>query len=256
MRHPEKTPPVRARRTRIQQAVLLAAVSAAPCAVATLLSLGNAVTLGLAVAASAAIAGLFAFFTADIFRRLEAAQTTLSTLATTDEATGLYNRRHFFQRLEEEMDRAHRYGSNLSLIMLDIDHLRKINDTYGPPTGDVVLAEVGRLLKANLRASDIVARYGGEEFAVLIPGRGADEAAHAAEKLRVVMEVNDLFLVGPPVKVTISLGVSDLLSQPANRRTKDQLLRSADLAQGRAKSRGRNRVEVFRPEKARQSSLL
>ncbi len=210
----------------------------------------------LIAAATAVVLACFYYFSIRLMRQLKQAQQTLADMAVTDELTGLANRRRFFERLEEEMDRSLRYGSDLSLIMLDIDHFKRVNDTFGHPVGDTVLAEVARLLTANLRTSDFVARYGGEEFAVLIPGMDANEAARAAEKLRVVMEVNDLFMDGPSIKVTVSAGVASLKSLPAARRTRDQLIRSADKALYRAKREGRNRVCVHRPEAAIQPSLI
>jgi diguanylate cyclase (GGDEF)-like protein len=212
--------------------------------------------LGLIAAATAVVLACFYYFSIRLMRQLRQAQQSLADMAVTDDLTGLANRRRFFERLEEEMDRALRYGSDLSLIMLDIDHFKRVNDTFGHPVGDTVLAEVARLLTANLRTSDIVARYGGEEFAVLIPGVDENEAARAAEKIRVVMEVNDLFLDGPPIKVTVSAGVAALKSLPAARPTRDQLIRSADKALYRAKREGRNRVCVHRPETASQPSLI
>jgi diguanylate cyclase (GGDEF)-like protein len=212
--------------------------------------------LGLIAAATAVVLACFYYFSIRLMRQLKQAQQSLAEMAVTDELTGLANRRRFFERLEEEMDRALRYGSDLPLIMLDIDHFKRVNDTFGHPVGDTVLAEVARLLTANLRTSDIVARYGGEEFAVLIPGMDANEAARAAEKLRVVMEVNDLFMDGPSIKVTVSAGVAALKSLPAARRTRDQLIRSADQALYRAKGEGRNRVCIHRPETASQPSLI
>lgn len=191
-----------------------------------------------------------------LMNQLSTAHQVIDALAITDEVTGLINRRHFFERFEEEVDRARRYGSGLSLILLDIDHFRHINETYGHPAGEVVLAEVGRLLSANIRTSDIISRYGGEEFAVLIPARDAHEAYQVAEKLRIVVEVNDITLEGPPLGVTISAGVADSATVAGDGGSlKDALMRAADKAMYMAKKRGRNQVVAYRTPKQRQLPL-
>lgn len=201
--------------------------------------------------------GLFLYLTHQLRTKLISAQTKSSELATRDELTGLINRRHFYERLEEEMDRCRRYGTTLALIMLDIDHFRKVNDELGHPLGDVALAEVARLLKANVRSSDVIARYGGEEFAILIPAQGKSAAIHVAEKLRNVVEVNDLTLEGPELKVTISCGVADYDDLPeTGEDSKAMLVRLADHALIKAKTYGRNRVEAHLRTVDRQLKLL
>lgn len=205
------------------------------------------IIIALALISSALIIGLFFAFTFRLMRQLRKAKEDLERLTLTDELTGLVNRNYFFNRLDEEMDRVKRYGANLSLIMIDIDHLKSINDKYGHPMGDQVLSEVARLLRANCRTSDIVARYGGEEFAILIPSMGVQNAALAARRFCSVIEVNDLTLEGPVIKVTISAGVADydsIADQETN--PKDALIREAERALARAKSDGRNRVVVYR----------
>ncbi|MDC0336224.1 diguanylate cyclase [Pseudodesulfovibrio sp.] len=209
------------------------------------MELNQNIILGLIVLSTAMVLGVFLFFAMRLMHQLQAAQKEIAQLAVTDELTGLANRRHFFDRFDEEVDRCNRYGNSLSLLMLDIDHFKQVNDTYGHPAGDAVLAEVARLLKANIRTSDIIARYGGEEFVVLIPSMTATEAAQAAEKLRVVIEVNDIALEGPPLNVTISAGVADIESvKDHDSSLKDALIRAADRALYKAKADGRNRVVV------------
>jgi len=216
----------------------------------------QAMVLVLILISAAAVIGVFLLFILRLMRRLQAAQARIATLAVTDELTGLANRRVFFERFEEEADRARRYGTPLSLIMFDIDHFKRVNDTFGHPVGDTVLAEVARLLSANARASDILARYGGEEFAMLIPSMGGEEAVRAAEKLRIVIEVNDLVLDGPEVKVTISAGVADAESvRSLEGPLKDNLLKAADRCLYRAKAEGRNRVVANRRETEVQLDL-
>lgn len=214
------------------------------------------VVLGLITLSSALIIGVFCVFTMRLMRQLQSAQQKLATLAVTDELTGLVNRRYFFQRFEEEIDRARRYGSGLALIMIDIDLFKDVNDKYGHQIGDKVLKEVARLLNANIRTSDIIARYGGEEFAILIPAMTAAEAKQAAEKLRNVIEVNDMVLDGPELHVTISAGVADI--EPLRNKggsLRDRLTRNADRALYTAKANGRNRVEIHTPRTERQLPL-
>ncbi|QJB55433.1 diguanylate cyclase [Pseudodesulfovibrio sp. zrk46] len=214
------------------------------------------IIIGLIVVTTVLLLGTFSFFSLRLRKQLYLAQEKLAVLAVTDELTGLSNRRHFFRRFDEEVDRARRYGSTLSLILIDIDHFKKVNDTYGHPVGDMVLKEVARLLNANIRTSDILARYGGEEFAILIPSQTAPEARQAAEKLRNVIEVNDMVMDGPEVRVTISAGVADiepLRSKGGN--MKDKLIQNADRALYRAKAEGRNRIEVHVPSSETQLKL-
>jgi len=200
---------------------------------------------------------LFLYLTHRLRKKLITAQSKTDELAARDELTGLINRRHFYERLDEEMDRCRRYGTTLALIMVDIDHFRKVNDELGHPLGDVALAEVARLLKANVRSSDVIARYGGEEFAILIPAQGKSAAIHVAEKLRNVVEVNDLTLEGPELKVTISCGVADYDDLPENAEdSKVMLVRLADHALIKAKTCGRNRVEAHLRTVDRQLKLI
>lgn len=221
------------------------------------LKLNQIIILGLILVSGALIIGIFCFFTTRLMRRLHKAQQQIEQLAITDELTGVANRRYFLQRYEEEIDRARRYNSNLSVIMLDIDHFKDVNDTFGHPVGDIVLKEVARLLSANIRTSDLIARYGGEEFVILIPSMNMEEAARAAEKLRVVVEVNHIMMEGPDVQVTVSAGVADIESIMDEKGSiKDKLLRNADKALYSAKETGRNRVVKYDGVEQKQHSLL
>jgi len=163
---------------------------------------------------------------------------TLSDQAVRDPLTGLLNRRAFHERLNEEVDRVRRYGSGFSLLMVDLDHFKGINDTLGHQAGDQVLAWVGRILLEHTRAADAAFRVGGEEFAVLCPSSSAAQARHAANRLvAVVAEAR------PPVehalKVTMSAGYA---SCPEHGATFDAVYRAADDALLRAKQQGRNAV--------------
>lgn len=157
--------------------------------------------------------------------------------AESDELTGLANRRRFLARLEEEISAADRYGISLSLVMLDVDHFKRINDTAGHAAGDAVLRDVADRMLAITRACDTAGRLGGEEFGWLLPNTGPNEAAEAAERLRRSFEAAT-FAAGR--RVTASFGVATFASGD----TSADLLRRADELLYRAKREGRNRVVV------------
>jgi diguanylate cyclase (GGDEF)-like protein len=167
-------------------------------------------------------------------------------LATTDPLTGLRNRRYFQDRLREECARSDRTDHPLSLIMVDLDHFKAVNDAWGHPVGDEALAHAARLISGSVRACDVACRVGGEEFAVLCPGARAEEAYRVAERVRRALEQSPLVVKGQEVAVTGSLG---LASRESDSGTED-LVRQADLALYRAKAAGRNRVEVAPDEAA------
>jgi diguanylate cyclase (GGDEF)-like protein/PAS domain S-box-containing protein len=167
------------------------------------------------------------------------AEEALRELAATDGLTGLLNRRRFVEMGEAEIERAKRTGRPLSLIMFDVDHFKKVNDTRGHDVGDLVLVALARTATEALRTVDILGRLGGEEFAVLLPETGLEEAAVVAERLR--RGVSDMGLApnAQPLPVTISLGV---VQGQETGETLDDLLKRADTALYRAKSAGRDRV--------------
>ena len=168
---------------------------------------------------------------------LEAQKVQLEKLATTDALTDAFNRRKFNELTLAELERVRRYGRPLSLFILDIDHFKRVNDTYGHEAGDQVLVTLAGLLRAGIRATDSLARWGGEEFVVLSPGVTADGEAHLAERLRAAAAAHDHASVGT---VTASFGVAE--HSPGE--TPDELFARADRALYRAKDGGRNRVEV------------
>jgi len=172
-------------------------------------------------------------------------------LSLTDYLTGLYNKRYFQARLDEETSRAARYGGELALIFGDIDHFKAVNDRFGHPMGDEVLRQTARLLSgamdelhviSRLRKSDIIARYGGEEFVVILPETGKAGAAVAAEKLRQVIEGHPYRADGETLRLTMSFGVAELTS---GTKASETIIRNADWAMYQAKEEGRNRVVVF-----------
>ena len=158
-------------------------------------------------------------------------------MAYVDGLTGMFNRRYFEMRILEEMERAQRYHHGLSIIMVDIDNFKKLNDEFGHLLGDEVLRQVGTLFSQQLRKADVACRYGGEEFVVIAPETGGEQAVAMAEKLRRVVETYPF--TGVPRPVTISAGIADYPDCGDNR---DALVRSADAALYAAKQEGRNRV--------------
>ena len=163
------------------------------------------------------------------------ARAQLATLASTDDLTGLWNRRAFQERLSAELERARRHDRTLSLVVMDIDHFKLVNDTHGHPVGDRVLIEVARRLFSLARTGEIVARVGGEEFAWILPETDGGNATLAAERVRQAIMSEPFETVGP---LTISVGVCDLAEADDG----NELFRLADVALYRAKAQGRNRV--------------
>ena len=167
-------------------------------------------------------------------------QEGLQSLAFTDAMTGLANYRYLRAELEEEVKRAARYRHSLSLIMLDLDHFKRVNDHHGHPAGDLALRRFADVIRNSIRDADFPSRYGGEEFAILCVEAGADEAAAIANRIRAAVESTDFQLPnGKRVDLTTSAGVA---SFPADGATDEELLRAADKALYAAKRAGRNRV--------------
>ncbi|MGQ9823932.1 MAG: diguanylate cyclase [Desulfotomaculales bacterium] len=166
---------------------------------------------------------------------------TLSVQASKDPLTGLDNRRQLMEALRNELRRAVRYCTPLSLLMLDVDHFKAYNDTHGHPAGDEVLRRLARLLEQNIRTYDRVARYGGEEFVVLLPHTDPKGAFAVAEKLRLLVERTSFpgEETQPEGRLTVSIGVA---SFPDHASQEDALLAAADRALYAAKAAGRNRV--------------
>jgi diguanylate cyclase (GGDEF)-like protein len=173
-----------------------------------------------------------------IQKALEHARTR--RLASTDGLTEVYNHRTFQERLAQEIARANRYSRPLSLLMIDVDHFKMYNDTFGHPQGDVVLQDLARLLREMSRTSDIIARYGGEEFAVILPETDSVSAQKIGQRLREQVERHPFSGKErmPGGTLTISIGVATHV--PGG--SKDTLLNAADAALYTAKREGRNRV--------------
>jgi len=176
-----------------------------------------------------------------IGERMLTLQARLQELATRDGLTGLFNRRTLDGRLEDETQRAARYGRPLSLIMLDLDHFKSYNDTHGHPQGDILLCEAGQVIQASVRGTDVVARYGGEEFVVILPETPAAQALTVAKNVRETIAAHTFPRCEqqPGGRLTVSLGVA---SYPENVGEVRQLLNRADQALYQAKRSGRDRV--------------
>lgn len=174
------------------------------------------------------------------------AERQLEALAQTDSLTSVANRRHFLAMAGQELARAKRYGGSISLLMIDIDYFKQVNDTYGHQVGDVVLARFAKFCRESLRAIDIIGRIGGEEFAVLMPQTDSEQTLEVAERLRKTTSEIDIALEhGLPVHITISIGVVTMKDVRTNI---DTLISQADSALYEAKHAGRNRVCVHRTE--------
>lgn len=162
----------------------------------------------------------------------------------TDPLLGIYNRRYMEQRLQEEVSRANRYMTPLSLCIIDIDDFKRVNDSFGHPVGDKVLRRLSDLLRERMRDVDLFARYGGEEFVVLLPNTGAEEAAVFADRMRQLVEEASLASTAegiPDIRCTVSIGVT---TSSRGKLSGAELLREADDALYKAKNGGRNRVMV------------
>jgi diguanylate cyclase (GGDEF)-like protein len=173
--------------------------------------------------------------------QIQAANAQLQLLSSTDRLTGLYNRGHWEGSLKAAYARHQRYGNALSLVMLDIDHFKQVNDTYGHQAGDKVIEQVAALLHEHVRESDVAGRYGGEEFGVVLSDTDKAGARIFAERLRQAVEQLWVQYNGQDIRFTISLGVADL-SAPANDHA--ELIARADQALYTSKKTGRNRVTV------------
>ena len=170
--------------------------------------------------------------------RLAAQNTQLDALSRTDALTQLPNVRAFREALVRESTRTTRTGEPLSLVMVDLDHFKRVNDTHGHAVGDLVLAHAAKQLAGAVRAIDVVGRVGGEEFAILCPGADANEAASVAERARALLERTPVSVASGLIPVTASFGVATLHQSP------DSLFPAADAALYEAKRTGRNRVAI------------
>lgn len=168
-------------------------------------------------------------------------QRSIYESATRDGLTKLFNKKYFLDSLAKEFAYSQRHRVPLSLVMMDVDHFKKINDTYGHPAGDFVLAKVAQKLAETIREEDILARYGGEEFALLLRECGEAKALVCAERCRKAIELTDMAFAGAKIPVSISAGVTTALDSTFDK--PEEVVAAADKYLYRAKQGGRNRVE-------------
>ena len=185
--------------------------------------------------------------------RIEADQAALAELASRDGLTGLYNHRTFYVLLGDELARAKRFQRPVSLLLLDIDHFKRVNDTHGHLAGDAALRELCELLRREARAIDRVCRYGGEEITLILPETDIEAAVRLAERLRAAVEAQAFDVgTGTPPHLTVSIGAA---SWPAHADNAQALVAAADAALYAAKRGGRNRVARYEPESAQPAAL-
>ena len=171
----------------------------------------------------------------------------LQQMAVTDDLTGLYNKRYILSRLSGEISHAARYRESISFLMVDVDHFKQVNDTYGHVVGDILLKEIAEMLKKIVREFDVVARYGGEEFLIILPNGDTLGAKILAERLRESIEKTTFNIDGNKLLVTVSIGVKSENVKPNANSSEEviALINQADMALYRAKANGRNRVEIY-----------
>lgn len=171
---------------------------------------------------------------------LEKSHKALAELASTDMLTQLSNRRQFYSQAEANLADCRRHDKDMSVLLLDLDHFKKVNDTYGHHGGDEVLRTVAKLLTQMVRGGDTVARFGGEEFAVMLPGTNRLGAAVLGERIRAAVEKEEIVVDGRTIRITVSIGLVTLAGEETE--SIDQLLSIADRRLYLAKNSGRNRI--------------
>lgn len=174
------------------------------------------------------------------------AEEQLRAMAATDMLTGLSNRRRILEIAEYELSRNRRAGNSMSVILCDIDHFKRVNDSFGHETGDRVLVEIAAALRKEIRAQDSIARWGGEEFLVLLPDTGLETAAIIADRLRLAVAATRVELPNQQLAVTMTFGVSEWLRDEP---TIDLSIARADKALYQGKRSGRNRTEILPPSR-------
>ena len=178
-------------------------------------------------------------------KKLKKANEKLRAVSIRDGLTGLYNHVYFQRQLDAELSRAIRYRRPLSLLMIDLDHFKMVNDNYGHRIGDMVLQKISALILNNIRTTDILSRYGGDELTLTLPETDLKPAAILADRLRNLVDREELQIDNLKVKVTISLGVATYLPNKKMPR-KSELLDAADSALYKSKNGGRNKLNIVK----------
>lgn len=178
---------------------------------------------------------------------LMAKNSFLSEISARDSLTGLYNRWYVMEKIDSEMNRSVRNGQPMSVLMLDLDHFKQINDSYGHPAGDSVLKSVGQTLRESCRVYDVPGRYGGEEFCIVLPETKVNGTQTVAERIRSRVESASVMIGDSEIKVTASIGVAGMDSTEDGVLSASALIERADRALYTAKHQGRNRVEFWAP---------
>jgi len=209
------------------------------------LSINRLIIIILAVLTALILLSIFYLSVIKLMRNLDAANKKINQMAITDDLTSLYNRRYFFSKLDEEIQRGFRHRHPVSCIMIDVDYFKTINDSHGHLAGDAVLREISAIIKINCRVSDTPARFGGEEIIIILPETDMAGSLNVANKIRELVDKN-VFITAEKIeiKTTISLGVSSMIPDKIDgARNSAELVKNADIALYLAKNRGRNRVE-------------
>ena len=188
------------------------------------------------------------FLISRLLRKINEAQQKLVALASIDDLTQLYNRRYFFERFNQEVERSKRYQRPLSCIIMDIDFFKHVNDSYGHLAGDRVLVDIAQIVRKNCRQSDLAGRYGGEELIILLPETETAGAMIIAERIREMIEQHQTVDgKGVVIGVTVSMGVASLTgTELRNMDNNERIIQQADDALLQAKKNGRNRIELYR----------
>jgi diguanylate cyclase (GGDEF)-like protein len=239
-RHVLRLGPLRS--TGIVTAVVLVLSMAIAQGVISAAGLGNRwLATGIAALCSLALSPVISWLLLRLLFELDRARSRLTVLATQDELTGVFNRRHFTDVAERELARCRRYDTDGAVLLIDADHFKRVNDTHGRPCGDALLREMARVAGQELRQPDMLARFGGEELVVFLPHTDPLGAIDVAERVREHIGSLRLVWQGRPVGTTVSIGVAALGPSHA---TLDALLHDADTALYEAKAAGRNCVRA------------
>jgi len=212
------------------------------------LSSTEALVIVIALGLLILVAGAAYYAVSRLAQKVNEGQKRLLALATIDDLTHLYNRRYFFIRFRQELERARRYQRPLSCLILDIDHFKVVNDTYGHLAGDQVLQEIAHILQTQCRQSDLIGRYGGEEMIILLPETDTPGALAIAERIRETIQHHETVNgQGLPIRVTVSIGVANVRGEELAAITDaDRIIQDADDALLQAKKAGRNRTVLYK----------